>query len=60
MVLTSSELYGWVGMIRRRARRSEGIPWAATMSSVPRMTVLPRLEARITIGEIDDSRARLR
>ena len=47
-------------MIRRRARRSDGRPWAAVISPVPRMTVLPRLEARITMGEMEDSRARLR
>lgn len=60
MVLISSGLYGWVGMMRSRARRSGGMPWAALMSSVPRMTVFPRFEARITIGEIDDSRARFK
>ena len=49
-----------VGMIRIRARRSGGMPWAAIMSSVPRIVHLPRFEARMTIGEMGDSKARLR
>lgn len=36
------------------------MPCGAVMSSVPRMMVLPRLEARMTMGEMEDSRARLR
>ena len=36
------------------------MPWAAMRSSVPRIVVWPRLEARMTMGEIVDSRARLR
>src|ERR1700722_4505241 len=47
-------------MMRSRARRSGGMPWAATMSSVPRIVHMPRFEARMTIGEIRDSRARFR
>lgn len=60
MVCTSDALYGCVGIMSRRARRSGGTPCAPVMSCVPLMTVLPRLEARMTMGEIGDSRARLR
>ena len=60
MVLTSSELYVMVGIMITRATRSGGMPWAATSSSVPRIVHFPRFEARMTMGEIDDSRARLR
>ena len=49
-----------VGMIRILARRSGGIPCAATISSVPRIVHLPRFEARMTIGEMGDSKARFR
>lgn len=57
---TSSASYACVGMMRRRARRSGGMPCAATMSSVPRMVHMPRFEARMTTGDMRDSRARLR
>lgn len=50
----------FVGTMRRRARRSGGMPCAAVMSSVPRIVHFPRLEARMTMGEMVDSRARLR
>jgi len=48
-------------MMRRRASRSGGMPWAEAGSEAPpRMCVRPRLEARMTRGESGDSRARLR
>lgn len=54
-------------MIKSLGRRSGGIPCAerrpgsfASVEPVPRMVVTPRLEARITMGEMLDSSARLR
>ena len=43
-----------------RSKRSVGIPCGATISVVPRTSVLPRLVARITVGAMGDSSRELR
>jgi len=55
----SSTEYGMVRMMSIRSKRSTGIPWGES-TSVPRTVQTPRLVAKITIGERDDSRARFR
>lgn len=48
--------------MRRRARRSGGIPCAegGVVGDAPRIWVRPRFDARITMGEIEDSKARVK
>ena len=56
----SSDAYPVVGITSRRARKSDGMPCAATRSSEPRMAHMPRFDARITMGTMGDSSARFR
>ena len=75
MALISGGEYGWVGMMRRRASRSGGMPWGCggrrydgaeaefvveVEVSEEWMGTRPRLEARMTSGAKGDSRARVR
>mmetsp|Transcript_3864 Transcript_3864/g.17009 ORF Transcript_3864/g.17009 Transcript_3864/m.17009 type:complete len:235 (-) Transcript_3864:962-1666(-) len=55
----SSAAYGSVRMMTRRSRRSTGTPCGADMS-VPLISQMPRLVAKMTMGAREDSSARLR
>jgi hypothetical protein len=44
-------------MMSKRSSKSVGTPWAALISSVPRIVQIPQFEANITMGDIVDSRA---
>src|SRR5439155_14026661 len=57
--LTESSLYRVVLIINKRSNKSIGIP-CGLLYFVPRILVIPRFEAIMTIGDLSSSRARFK